>query len=327
MQESMIGQNIVITEPSKNLRALGRNALAGKWKTAIITVILLTVCVTLPPLVFDSLFGVNLSNVVTNDGYTYGMDANLYAQLYNTMPRYSILSSIYVLLIMGPLTLGITMFFLAMFRQHRTAPVDLFLGFEQFGKSLRLFLFQMLFIFLWTLLFIIPGIIASIRYSQAFYILADDPSKGIRQCMDESKAMMIGNKAKYFWMTLSFIGWEILSGIPAGIFENIGRIVSANDFVIALFSLVGSLFLAPVTAYMYSTMAGFYEMLAGHLIKETEPAPIQDEFQEEIYALANEGENAAGEEANDEENASEANDTEENDTETKSEEDEQNGEV
>ena len=146
MQESMIGQNIVITEPSKNLRALGRNALSGKWKTAIIAVIIYIVCTSVPTLVFDSLFGVNISNLLTSDGYTYGMDANFYTGLYNTMPSYSLLSTIYVLLVTGPFTLGLTMLFLAMFRRHKVEPVDLFLGFEQFGKALGLLLFQMLFV-------------------------------------------------------------------------------------------------------------------------------------------------------------------------------------
>ena len=75
---------------------------------------------------------------------------------------------------------------------------DLAKSLEFYGKALGLFLFQGLFIVLWSLLFIVPGIIAAIRYSQAFFILADDPNKGIRQCMDESKMMMRGNKAKYF---------------------------------------------------------------------------------------------------------------------------------
>ena len=288
MQESMIGQNIIITEPSKNLRALGRNALVGKWKTAIIAVIIYIVCTSVPTLVFDSLFGVNISNLVTSDGYTYGMDANFYTGLYNTMPSYSLLSSIYVLLVTGPFTLGLTMLFLAMFRRHRVQPVDLFLGFEQFGKALGLMLYQMLFIFLWTMLFIVPGIIASIRYSQAFYILADDPSKGIRQCVDESKAMMKGNKAKYFCLSLSFIGWLILSELPAELFASIGKIISTNDFVISLFTIAGSLFLAPVTAYMLSTMAGFYEILAGHLIKETQPEPLPEHLLEPVVPIAQE---------------------------------------
>ena len=281
MQDILVEQNIIITEPSRNLRALGRNARAGKWKTAIITVIVYLLCMTIPPLVFDSLFGVNLGNLFINDGYTYDIDVGLYAELYNTMPTYSILSGIYILLITGPLTLGLTMFFLAMFRKHKVETVDMFLGFEKFGKSLGLMLFQMLFIYLWSLLFIIPGIIASIRYSQAFFILADDPSKGIRQCMNESKAMMKGNKAKYFCLSLSFIGWLILSSLPATILESIGHIITTNAFIVSLFAAVGYLFIAPVTAYMFSTMSGFYEILAGHLIKETQPAPIP----EDVYAL------------------------------------------
>ena len=44
MQQNMIGPNIIITEPSSNLRALGRNALAGKWKLAILAVIVYTLC-------------------------------------------------------------------------------------------------------------------------------------------------------------------------------------------------------------------------------------------------------------------------------------------
>jgi len=286
MQESMMGQNIVITEPSRNLRALGRNALAGEWKTATIAVIIYLICIMIPPLVFDGLFGVNVGNVFTSDGYTYGMDPYSYSTIYNIMPSYSLLSSIYLMLVTGPLTLGMTMFFLALFRKHIVKPADIFLGFEQFGKALGLLLFQSLFIILWTCLFIVPGIIASIRYSQAFFILADDPGKGIRQCMDESKAMMRGNKSKYFCMILSFIGWILLSSLPGAILSNIGGIVSMNAFVVSLFFFAGYLFTAPVMAYIFSTEAGFYEILAGHLIKETEPAPLHDHLTAEPITLA-----------------------------------------
>lgn len=282
MQNSLIEENIIITESSKNLRALGRNALAGKWKDAIITAVVFMLCVSLPTYVFDSLFGSNISNFVASDGFTYGLDPETYAQLYNSMPQSSLLSMVYTLLVMGPLCLGVSMYFLALFRRHRVETVDVFLGFEHFKKSLGLFLFMYLFVFLWTLLFIIPGIIASIRYSQAFFIQADDPNKGIRQCMNESKAMMKGNKAKYFWLSLSFIGWSLLASLPSGIFASIGNIVSSNAFIVGLFSLVGSLFIAPVLVYIFSTEAGFYEILAGHLIKETKPVPVGDE----VVALA-----------------------------------------
>lgn len=283
MQDILIEQNIIITEPCKTLRTLGRNALAGKWKPAIIAVCVFILVMQVPVAVFDALFGTNVGSLMTNDGYTYGMDASFYVDFYNTMPQTSLLSGLYVLLISGAMELGITLYFLATFRKHNVQLTDLFLGFERFGKALGLFLFRSLFVFLWTCLFIIPGIIASIRYSQAFFILADDPSKGIRQCMNESKSMMKGNKAKYFLLELSFIGWALLSTIPSGIVQSIGGVLSSNSFVIALFTIIGSLFLAPVVAYIYSTFAGFYEILAGHLIKETMPVPVTVEEAQQQY--------------------------------------------
>ena len=289
MQDILVDQNIIITEPCKTLRTLGRNALAGKWKTSIIAVCIYVLVMQLPVAVFDALFGRNIGSMMTSNGYTYGMDADFYANFYNNMPQTSILSSVYILLITGAMQLGLTLFFLATFRKHDVQPVDMFLGFERFGKALGLYLYMSLFIFLWTLLFIVPGIIAAFRYSQAFFVLADDPDKGIRQCMDESKAMMKGNKGKYFLLSLSFIGWGLLSAIPAGIVESIGSTVSDNSFVIALFTIIGSLFVAPLLAYMYSTFSGFYEILAGHLIKETMPVPVTAEEArqqyEELHAL------------------------------------------
>ena len=284
MQQNMIEQNIIITEPNKNLRALGRNALRNNWKVAIMAVCTYVLVLNVPPVIFNGLFGTNIFSIFTNSGYTYGFDAETYASMYNNMPDYCFLGTVYVLLVAGAFELGLSMFFLAIFRMHKVYVADVFLGFEHFLKALGLFFFMNLFICLWTLLFIVPGIIASIRYSQAFFILADDPSKGIRQCMDESKAMMKGNKSKYFLLLLSFIGWMLLAMIPSSIVESIGNTVSSNEVIVSLFSIVGALLVAPVTVYMYSTYAGFYEILAGHLIKETVPVPVTVEEAKEVYA-------------------------------------------
>ena len=278
MQQNFYGNNIIITDPSSNLRALGRNALAGKWQSAIIAVIVYTLCVQLPPAILNTLFGLDMGELYSmNMGYSYNVGVDSYSTVYNSMPAYSPLSGIYSLLVTGAMDLGLTLFFLAMFRRQIVGIGDVFLGFERYGKALGLFLFQGLFIVLWSLLFIVPGIIAAIRYSQAFFILADDPNKGIRQCMDESKMMMRGNKAKYFCMSLSFIGWAILASIPAGVLSGISEALYLSGFMTVLFDIVGALCMAPVIAYIYSTQAGFYEILAGHLIKETQPAPIDPE--------------------------------------------------
>ena len=278
MQQNFYGNNIIITDPSSNLRALGRNALAGKWQSAIIAVIVYTLCVQLPPAILNTLFGIDMGELYSmNMGYSYNVGVDSYSTVYNSMPTYSPQSGIYALLLTDAMDLGLTLFFLAMFRRQIVGIGDVFLGFERYGKALGLFLFQGLFIALWSLLFIVPGIIAAIRYSQAFFILADDPNKGIRQCMDESKMMMRGNKAKYFCLSLSFIGWGILASIPAGVLSGISEALYLSGFMTVLFDIVGALCMAPVIAYIYSTQAGFYEILAGHLIKETQPAPIDPE--------------------------------------------------
>lgn len=74
-----------------------------------------------------------------------------------------------------------------------------------------------LYTFLWTLLFIIPGIIKAYEYRMVPYILADNPSIKQRDAFYLSKEMMSGNKWNAFVLDLSFIGWEILNAMTLGI--------------------------------------------------------------------------------------------------------------
>jgi len=74
-----------------------------------------------------------------------------------------------------------------------------------------------LFILLWSLLLIIPGIIAALSYSMTFYILADDNSIGAMDAINKSKKMMYGYKWKYFCLGLRFLGWAILCILRLGI--------------------------------------------------------------------------------------------------------------
>ena len=67
---------------------------------------------------------------------------------------------------------------------------------------------------LWSLLLIVPGVIAAYRYSQALYILLDDPAKSPIQCLRESKGMMVGHKQELFMLDLSLLGWYLLGMIP-----------------------------------------------------------------------------------------------------------------
>lgn len=107
-----------------------------------------------------------------------------------------------------------------------------------------------LFIWLWSLLFIVPGIIAAYRYRLAPYLMAENPNLGIREAVNMSKELMAGHKWRLFCLNLSFIGWGILSALTCGI---------------------GDLWLNP---YIYAANAAFYVDRTGRNIPMAgEPNP------------------------------------------------------
>ena len=71
----------------------------------------------------------------------------------------------------------------------------------------------------WSLLFIMPGIIKSCSYAMVPFILADDPSLGAREAITLSRKMMDGNKWRLFVLDLSFFGWMFLSACTFGILD------------------------------------------------------------------------------------------------------------
>ena len=93
----------------------------------------------------------------------------------------------------------------------------LFERFDIFFKAVGLQLFIGFFVLLWSLLFIIPGIVAGFRYAMAPYIMAENPDIGIREAVNLSKQMMAGHKGRLFGLRLSFILWDFLALIPLGI--------------------------------------------------------------------------------------------------------------
>lgn len=87
-------------------------------------------------------------------------------------------------------------------------------GFSLAGKLILLALLEGLFIFLWSLLLVIPGIIAAYRYRMAKFLLLDHPEMGVMEAISTSKQMMAGHKGECFVLDLSFIGWWLLAAIP-----------------------------------------------------------------------------------------------------------------
>lgn len=121
------------------------------------------------------------------------------------------------LIIAGPLALGIVIFVLAISRNQNAELAQIFDGFKNFGNSLAAYLLMVVFVFLWMLLLIVPGIIAAISYAMTFFIIADDPSIGPMDAINKSKKMMYGYKWKYFCLIFRFFGWFLLCLLTLGI--------------------------------------------------------------------------------------------------------------
>jgi uncharacterized membrane protein len=240
-------QHLIVLEPAANIRARARAALTGNWQQAIIAMLIYFVFINLIPSVIDSLLG-----------WTFMMPGDI--------PVTGSPSWLYLLLVSGPFTLGLVAYFMGLFRHRETQPNRVFEGFDQFGKAFVLSLVMGIFIFLWALLFIIPGIIAAFRYSQAFYIMYDNPQLSAMECLNESKRIMAGNKAKIFTLSLSFIGWAILASLPSGIYS--AMFIDLNEVPTLLDNLFMFAFSAGflwVGAYYYTALLAFYELLKGNI--------------------------------------------------------------
>ena len=122
--------------------------------------------------------------------------------------------SVAVFLIGGAVSVGLCRYHLLLLDRQERSLRTLWTGFSSFGKALGVVFLRGLYTFLWTLLFIIPGISASYRYSMALFVLAEDPSIGINEAITVSKQMMKGNKWRLFCLGFSFIGWSLLASLP-----------------------------------------------------------------------------------------------------------------
>ena len=94
---------------------------------------------------------------------------------------------------------------------------DAFCGFDDFWSAFKVIFLVGLFTFLWSLLFIVPGIVKGYSYSMATCVLAENKGKSALACINESKAMTQGHKMDLFVLDLSFIGWMLLGSITLGI--------------------------------------------------------------------------------------------------------------
>ena len=161
----------------------------------------------------------------------------IYFLVFFVLGLFPVIGTIATYIIVGPMTVGGVRFTLSVSRKEKPEIGQLFSGFDRFGTHLAAYLLQTLFVCLWTLLLIIPGIIAALSYSMTYFIIAEDSSISASEAITKSKKMMKGNKWKLSYLGFRFTGWFLLAMLSCGI---------------------GFLWVGP---YMYVSYAKFYDDL------------------------------------------------------------------
>jgi len=175
-----------------DLKTRARKSLEGKWKDTLIVFVVFSVLTSIS-VFYDT------SNLTSDQLGSYTI-LNILGLVFGCLFGFGFIS-----------------YFLKLSRNEETDYRELFsktnLAIEYFILSFLIAIFT----FLWALLFIIPGIIAAIRYSQALFIKVDNPDLGAMECINKSKELMKNHKMDYFLLMLSFLGWMILGIFTFGI--------------------------------------------------------------------------------------------------------------
>lgn len=146
--------------------------------------------------------------------YYSGNDLSRYIPELPVIPWYATAIIIAISLMSLMLSIGFSIYSLNVANRRNASFANLFDGFNIFLKVIWLQILAFVFVFLWSLIFIVPGIVASYRYRQALFIMIENPDMSALECIRASKKMMYGHKGELFVMDLSFLGWYLLTAVP-----------------------------------------------------------------------------------------------------------------
>ena len=259
----------IVTIPCRTIKAMAREMLKGRYLGCVLIVLACKLLGDAPNLIAEALTE-NEYILLLVEGASFVFEVSL--------------------------TLCLTAYYLAVFR-GQTADLD---GFTRpmtlTWKGVVMEIISQIQILLWSLLFIVPGIICAIKHAQNFRVMIDNPEFYPMECIHRSHEIMEGNKWKYVKLTLSFAGWMILLNAPLSIYTamygptlDYMYLSASGDFMQMMevfqeyaermhaFSVQPipyalSLLTVFLTAYMAIAYAAFYDLAAGNLIIQGEGA-------------------------------------------------------
>jgi uncharacterized membrane protein len=232
---------------SSTLRRRGLSALKNNWQTALTVTFVAGLLGML-----QNTFQVRLEAdwILTKPIWDYFRQAAS-----SLAPHNGFLTVIAILqfLFAPALNIGLNTYFIMLHKSEDPPFSLLFSRLHIWLQCLGLILLMGIFIFLWSLLLVVPGIVAAYRYSMAPYLMAENPDIGAFEAIHRSKEMMDGNKGRLFCLHLSFIGWMLLSGVCVGILNSIlGFVGTALGLVVSI----------ALWVYVHSSVTAFYMELS-----------------------------------------------------------------
>lgn len=202
---------------AREFRAEAWHALTGKYWWAVLAALIAGVlggAASVPELTFQ--FDISDANWVIQRASELDFSSIISAYAFPVF-SYGTVLNLAVFIIGGAMELGFDRYMVGVYSSEPQDLSKLFSRFDIFGQALLLRLLIWLRVFAWSLLLVIPGIIAGYRYALAPYILAEHPELTPTEAIEESKKLMMGNKWRLFCMQFSFIGWYLLAGLTAGV--------------------------------------------------------------------------------------------------------------
>lgn len=233
-----------------DFRSIARDVLAGKWKNAVLVGLVASLLGAADGTDWD----VNINFDAGNLKASLGLGGQTIFTTSGTLNSdiSAFLAGGVAYFVIAAIVMGIALFILGSvigvgYRKYNLNLVDrqeagfenLFAYFPHWKNAFKTKLLKTIYEILWTMLFIIPGVIASYSYAMTDYILTENPELTAKEAIEKSKDMMEGNRWRLFCLEISFFGWVILSLLTLGI---------------------GSLWLTP---YMEASMAAFYREVSG----------------------------------------------------------------
>lgn len=256
---------------AEDFRHEALEALRGKWWTAVLTGFV------------ASLIGAEL--LTANSGGNTGRSASSKT----IFPQFSlsgfggllgaviglgvlviVIWLIVTIVISGAGKLGYAIFNLKLIDGKDVSVSDLFSQFSRMGDGFCMNFLVGLYTALWSLLFVIPGLVKKFSYAMTPYILAEHSEMSVSDAITESRRIMDGNKWRLFCLQFSFIGWQLLCAAPIVLtlpaMMNVFSVGSRNIATIfmifpgVIFTFIGFLFLRP---YEEAAYAAFYRDICG----------------------------------------------------------------